>query len=141
MSTHFTGVGNIGSVPEFRTFSNPKNKEKPHTLLRLNVRFDNPVPVPDKENFEDRGGFWINVELWHAEENWATLYQKGMRILVTGVIVQNAWESEDGQPRTNYQVNARQIGILPHRLERITMKAREESAEPARSSGRKPRRK
>lgn len=54
MSTHFYGEGNIGSAPEFREFPNGNNE--PRRLLRLNVYFDNPVPT--KEGFEDRGGFW-----------------------------------------------------------------------------------
>ncbi len=75
MSTHFFGEGNIGTAPEYREF--PNDNDEPSRLLRLNVYFDNPVPKKDG-TFEDRGGFWAPVELWHRDaERWASLYQKG----------------------------------------------------------------
>src|SRR3546814_6112858 len=77
MSTHFSGEGNIGSPPEYREF--PNGNDEPTRLLRLNVYFDNPVPKKDG-TFEDRGGFWAPVEIWHRDaEHWQRLYQKGMR--------------------------------------------------------------
>lgn len=79
MSTFFVGEGNIGSAPEFQEF--PSGNDEPRRLLRLNVYFDN--PVPREGSYEDRGGYWAPVELWHREaEHWSTLYQKGMRVLV-----------------------------------------------------------
>lgn len=74
MSTHFVGEGNIGSAPDYREF--PNGNDEPRRLLRLNVYFDNPIPKKDGE-YEDRGGFWAPVELWHRDaEHWKTLYQK-----------------------------------------------------------------
>lgn len=120
MSTHFFGEGNIGSPPEFHQFPNNKDDSEPHRLLRLNVYFDNPVPV--KEGFEDRGGFWASVGLWHAEaQSWSTLFQKGMRVLVQGRIVCKDWKDGDDNPQVTFQIEARRIGILPYRLERITL--------------------
>ena len=85
MSTHFSGEGNIGSPPEYREF--PNGNDEPTRLLRLNVYFDNPVPKKDG-TFEDRGGFWAPVEIWHRDaEHWQRLYQKGMRVLVIGRMV------------------------------------------------------
>ncbi|MGL4667389.1 MAG: single-stranded DNA-binding protein, partial [Saezia sp.] len=79
MSTHFTGDGNIGSVPEFRVF--PNGNDEPRKLLRINVRFDNPIPIKGG-GYEDRGGFWAPVEIWHQDaEYWSRLYQKGMRVM------------------------------------------------------------
>ena len=82
MSTHFSGEGNIGSPPEYREF--PGANDEPSRLLRLNVYFDNPIPRKDG-GFEDRGGFWAPVEIWHRDTaHWKELYQKGMRVLVVG---------------------------------------------------------
>ena len=68
MSTQFIGEGNIGSPPEYREF--PNGNDDPRRLLRLNVYFDNPVPTKGGE-FEDRGGFWAPVEIWHQpRETW-----------------------------------------------------------------------
>jgi len=119
MSAHFIGEGNIGSAPEYREF--PNGNEEPRRLLRLNVYFDNPVPIGDGE-FEDRGGFWAPVEIWHKDaEHWQTLYAKGMRVLVEGRMVRDEWEDADGKPRETFKVQARRVGILPYRVEAITL--------------------
>jgi len=119
MSTHFIGEGNIGSSPEYREF--PNGNEEPRRLLRLNIYFDNPVPTGDGE-FEDRGGFWSPVEIWHRDaEHWQTLYQKGMRVLVEGRMVHEEWENAEGKPRQTFKVQARRVGILPYRIEAIAL--------------------
>lgn len=121
MSTRFVGEGNIGSAPEFFEF--PQGNAEPRRLLRLNVYFDNPVPVGDE--YEDRGGFWAPVEWWHTEaENWSSLYQKGMRLLVDGRIVRDEWTDKDDNPRETFKVQARCIAILPYRIERVVMTPR-----------------
>jgi single-strand DNA-binding protein len=119
MSTQFDGEGNIGSQPDFREF--PQGNDKPLRLLRLSVYFDNPVPLPEGA-FEDRGGFWAPVEWWVDEaEHWATLYQKGMRVLIQGRIVREDWKDKDDKPHQTYKIVARRIAVLPYRIERIIM--------------------
>ena len=109
MSTHFVGEGNIGSAPDYREF--PNGNDEPRRLLRLNVYFDNPVPT--KDGYEDRGGYWAPVELWHRDaEHWKTLYQKGMRVLVEGRTVRDEWEDADENERVTFKVEARGVGIL-----------------------------
>jgi single-strand DNA-binding protein len=121
MSTKFYGEGNIGSDPELHQF--PNGNDEPRRLLKLNVYFDNPVPT--KAGWEDRGGFWAPVELWHPDaERWATLYQTGMRVLVEGHQVRDEWEDSDNNPRVTFTIKARKIGILPYRIERVTMGAK-----------------
>lgn len=118
MSTVFIGEGNIGSAPDYREF--PNGNEEPRRLLRLNVYFDNPVPT--KDGYEDRGGFWAPVELWHRDaEHWSTLYQKGMRVLVFGREERDDWEDDDDNKRTTYKINARSVGILPYRIEAVSL--------------------
>lgn len=115
MSTKFWGEGNIGTKPEFREFSNG-NKE-PKRLLRLNVYFDNPVPKGDGD-YEDRGGFWANVELWHKDaERYSELYSKSMRVVVIGRLVMDKWEDDNGGECRAMKVQASRVGILPHRLQ------------------------
>ncbi|WP_269495554.1 single-stranded DNA-binding protein [Castellaniella sp. S9] len=129
MSTHFFGEGNIGSAPEYREF--PNGNDEPSRLLRLNVYFDNPVPKKDG-TFEDRGGFWAPVELWHRDaESWASLYQKGMRVLVEGRTVRDEWEDAQENERVTFKIEARRVGILPFRLEAIKVSAKSVSAESA----------
>ncbi|MBU3058563.1 MULTISPECIES: single-stranded DNA-binding protein [Pseudomonas] len=118
MSTVFIGEGNIGSAPDYREF--PNGNEEPRRLLRLNVYFDNPVPT--KDGYEDRGGFWAPVELWHRDaEHWSTLYQKGMRVLVFGREERDDWEDDDDNKRTTYKINARSVGILPYRIDAVSL--------------------
>ncbi|MBW1248779.1 single-stranded DNA-binding protein [Pseudomonas tolaasii] len=126
MSTFFVGEGNIGGAPEFQEF--PSGNEEPRRLLRLNVYFDN--PVPREGSYEDRGGYWAPVELWHREaEHWSTLYQKGMRVLVEGRTVRDEWEDSEDNARVTFKIEARRVGILPHRVHSVVM--RERSSEPA----------
>lgn len=135
MSTHFIGEGNIGSAPEYREF--PNGNDEPRRLLRLNVYFDNPVPVKKdgKEVFEDRGGFWAPVELWHRDaEHWQTLYQKGMRVLVDGRTVHDEWEDDDQNERQTFKINARSVGILPYRIASVTLNPKSGAAEPEAST-------
>ena len=126
MSTFFVGEGNIGSAPEFQEFAS--GNDEPRRLLRLNVYFDN--PIPREGSYEDRGGYWAPVELWHREaEHWSTLYQKGMRILVEGRTVKDEWEDSEDNARVTFKIEARRVGILPHRVQSVVM--RERSSEQA----------
>ncbi|MFL9883243.1 single-stranded DNA-binding protein [Paraburkholderia agricolaris] len=126
MSTHFYGEGNIGSTPEFREF--PNGNDEPRRVLRLNVYFDNPVPT--KDGYEDRGGFWAPVEIWHKDaEHWSTLYKPRMRVQVFGREERDEWKDDKDNLRTTYKINARSIGILPYRIEAVTLSAKPDSAD------------
>lgn len=121
MSTHFIGEGNIGSAPEFREFA--QGNDEPRRLLRLNVYFDNPVAA--KDGYEDRGGYWAPVELWHrSAEHWQTLYQKGMRVLVEGRTVRDEWQDAEANERITFKIEARRVAILPYRIEAVTLAAK-----------------
>lgn len=124
MSTRFFGEGNIGSPPEYRVFS--KGNDEPRTLLRLNVYFDNPVPVGD--GYEDRGGLWMPVELWNKEdaEHWATLYQTGMRVLVDGRQIREEWTDDKNTERVTIKVDARVVAMLPYRISAVTISPRQQ---------------
>lgn len=122
MSTTFINAGNIGSPPEYREI--PNDNDEPHRLLRLNVRFDHPVPTRDGE-FEDRGGFWAPVEWWHKDaEQFAALFQKGMRVVVDGHFVREEWQDKEGDERVTFKIRARRVSILPYRIAAMTMSAK-----------------
>ncbi|ARA79348.1 single-stranded DNA-binding protein [Pseudomonas syringae pv. tomato] len=117
MGTSIDWEGNIGSAPEFKEFANG-NKD-PRRLLRLNVYFDNSIPKSDGTGFEDRGGFWANVEFWHKDaEHYANVYQKGMRVLIQGRAVMDTW-TKDGEDFSALKVQASRVGILPARIEAV----------------------
>lgn len=123
MSTIFFGTGNIGANPEFKEFAN--GNEKPRRLLRLNVYFDNPIPVKEG-GYQDHGGYWAPVELWHqSAEEWSQLFQKGMRVMVQGRQVCQEWEDKKtGDKRMTFKVEARDIGILPHRIVEVVLESK-----------------
>jgi single-strand DNA-binding protein len=121
MATTFLGEGNIGTKPEFKEF--PNGNKDPRRLLRLNVYFDNSIPKGDGE-YEDRGGFWASVELWHRDaERYSKLYAKGVRVLVQGRMVMDKWEDDEGDENSAMKVQANRIGILPHRIESVVLAA------------------
>ncbi|MFK4136641.1 single-stranded DNA-binding protein [Pseudomonas luteola] len=119
MATDFSGEGNIGSQPEFLEFPNPGGE--PRRLLRLNVYFDNLVPHGQGE-FEDRGGFWANVEWWHRDaKQFASVFSKGMRVIVPGKIILDQWTDNQNEERSAFKIRADRIGILPHRIESVCL--------------------
>ena len=108
---------------------NERLETESRRLLRLNVYFDNPVPT--KDGYEDRGGFWAPVELWYRDaEHWQTLYQKGMRVLVEGRAVRDEWEDADENERVTFKIQARRIGILPYRVDNVALTPKMPAAEP-----------
>lgn len=128
MSTHFAGEGNIGSPPEYHDY--PSGNEEPRRVLRLNVYFDNPVPGKNG-TYEDRGGFWRPIDWWHRDaEHFATLFQKGMRVTVKGREERDDWTDDNGNPRTTYRINAHSVGILPYRIEAITLSPKPQEPDP-----------
>ena len=122
MSTQFMGEGNIGSDPEVKMFTSNGNLP-PRGVMRLNVRFDNPVPTDN--GTVDRGGFWANVEIWSRDvERWSRLYQKGMRVMVSGRMVLDEWKDrESGEDRSQFKVQAVRIGMLPYRVSQVVLDA------------------
>lgn len=120
MGTRFFGEGNIGSDPAIKMFLGNGN-QAPRGVLRLNIRFDN--LVPSDNGMVDRGGFWANVEIWGRQvEQWATLYQRGQRVLVSGRMVEDSWE-KDGETQKAFKVMADRVGILPFRVSQVIMDA------------------
>ncbi|MCC5902689.1 MAG: single-stranded DNA-binding protein [Halomonas sp.] len=138
MGTRFFGEGNIGSDPALKMFLGNGN-QAPRGVLRLNVRFDNLVPTDN--GMVDRGGFWANVEIWgrHVEQ-WASLYQRGQRVLVSGRMVDGSWE-KDGVPQPSFKVIGDRVGILPFRVSQVIMEARpnqEQQTPPVQNEGQVP---
>eukprot|EP01132_Coremiostelium_polycephalum_P021947 gene21947-26051_t len=110
--------GNIGSAPEFKEF--PNGNKDPRRLMRANVYFDNSIP-DGKGGYEDRGGFWANVEWWHKDaEHYSQLFQKGMRVLVSGRAVMDRWKNDDGEFEA-LKIQASRVGMLPHRVTMVNL--------------------
>lgn len=120
MGTSVNWEGNVGNAPEHRSF--PNGNQAPRQMLRLNVFFDNSIP-DGKGGYKDRGGFWANVEWWHPDaERFAQLFQKGMRVLVSGRAIMDSWQDKGtGQEVSALKVEANRVAILPHRVELVSL--------------------
>jgi len=129
MSTHFLNIGNLGSAPEYHEFPNDE-KDEPDCMLRVSVYFDRPVRVGDA--FEDRGGFWAPVEWRHRDaRKWCALFQKGMRVAVSGDQVSAKWVDDEERDRVTFKIRARWIAILPYRIEHLTLAPKADDDEAA----------
>ena len=71
------------------------------------------------------------MELWHRDAaHWQTLYQKGMRVLVEGRTVRDEWEDAEQNERVTFKIEARRVGILPFRIEAVTLSPKGQVVEP-----------
>lgn len=125
MSTNFNGEGNIGTEPDIKIIASNGNNE-PAVVMRISVHFDNTVKVG--EQYEDRGGFWAQVEFWPKTLDEANrlkaIFQVGMRIKVDGNLVQEKWpDKTTGEERSQMKVRALPSGlsIALHRVEAVTL--------------------
>ncbi|MBP7655316.1 MAG: single-stranded DNA-binding protein, partial [Pseudoxanthomonas sp.] len=50
----------------------------------------------------------------------------GMRVLVVGRMEREPWTDNEDQPRETWQINARSVGILPFRIESVTLSPRQQ---------------
>jgi single-strand DNA-binding protein len=55
-----------------------------------------------------------------------------MRVLVEGRTVRDEWEDSEDNARVTFKIEARRVGILPHRVQNVAM--RERSNDPAQSA-------
>ena len=62
---------------------------------------------------EDDATDWHNIVVWNGSAEAVNQYvQKGQRILVEGRLVQNTWQTEDGQPRHRTEVHTNEVVFL-----------------------------
>lgn len=130
MSTQFDGEGNIGSPPEYKLVPGKEGRPDRH-LLKLNVYFDNRVPVGTGKDatFEDRGGFWLNIDWWHSKAaSYADIFKKGMRIKAQGRLVLEQWEDK-GEDFEAFKLQAESITIHPHRIETVALQDKAPAAQ------------
>ena len=65
----------------------------------------------DTNQWEDCGTTFLTCNLWgDAAQNVADTLTKGMRVNVTGQLTQREYETREGEKRTVYEVNVREVG-------------------------------
>lgn len=112
----FFGEGNLGLDPNLKSV---RRDGEDNDVVNLRIYFDR--PVPDGEgNFEDKKGFWLNVEVWGGRATHvARLCAKGSRVAVIGSLMDDSYE-KDGETITGVSVRARHVYLVPTaKLERV----------------------
>jgi len=101
MINAFQGIGNLGSTPQLTSVDIEGEDRK---VANMRVYFDRPVG----EDFKDKGGFWMSVDIWgyRAEEALRVL-KKGARVYMSGSLRQESWTDEKtGEIRTEIRLSA-----------------------------------
>ena len=107
MGNRFYGEGNLGNDPELKQLEED-NGDK--AVCNLRVYFDKPVPTADNSGFEDKGGFWMNVEIWGKRGiACADLLSKGNRVTIEGSIIGKEWTDKEGVERVSLVVRAKRV--------------------------------
>ncbi|MGQ0700580.1 MAG: single-stranded DNA-binding protein [Panacagrimonas sp.] len=120
----FTGVGNLGDKPKLKTV--PVGDEM-RDVLELRIYFDR--PVPDGEGYTDKGGFWLNANLWgNRAKPLSELLEKGMRVRAEGTLIQETWEDREGEERSGMKLDLDAVTLELVRVASIEMRQRESSA-------------
>ncbi len=108
MSNKFYGTGNLGAGPELKQLEDS-------VVCNLRVYFDRPVPVED--DFEDKGGFWLNVEAWDKlAQACHDVLTKGDRVHVEGSLVEKHWKNDKDEDQSSFVLKAKRISSDIHAL-------------------------
>ena len=96
-----TLLGRVGTDPEM-TYT-------PNGIAITKLRLATDRYRRDGEDSTD----WHNIVVWDKSAEAVNQYvQKGQRILVEGRLVQNSWQTEDGQPRSRTEVHTQEVVFL-----------------------------
>jgi len=125
MSTRFIGTGNLGSDPA----SKPPVGEDERQVTDMRIYFDRMVPDKESKEFEDKGGFWLDVSAWDrlALDVVRTL-KKGMRVKVEGSLKHNTWTDESsGEERSKIILYADEVTLALGRIESVQIRQKREA--------------
>ena len=94
-------LGRVGTDPEM--------KYTPNGTAITTLRLATDRRRQDGETTAD----WHNVVVWGKSAEAVNQYVgKGQRVYVAGRLVQNAWETEDGQRRSKAEVHTQEVVFL-----------------------------
>jgi single-strand DNA-binding protein len=102
-ANHVTFIGNLVEEPDLRF--------TPSGVAMAKIRF------AVSRRYQDKSGNWqedtvfLRGTLWReAAENAAESLQKGMRVIITGRLEQQNWETAEGEKRSSIEVAIDEIG-------------------------------
>lgn len=122
MINAFQGIGNIGTTPKL-TAVDLDNETR--SVANMRVYFDRPVG----ENYKDKGGFWLSVDVWgfRAEEAYRVL-KKGARVFFSGSLRQESWTDENtGEIRNDIRLSADYFFIDSVCVDKITYREKKQN--------------
>lgn len=93
-------------------------------MLRLRLAVDK--WKKSGNDWEKTNTSFFNVQLWgDLAEHTAGIVEKGMRIEVKGQMEERSWETDTGEKRYAYQLNAREVLIPVEDIESLVRVKRE----------------
>ena len=99
-----TVVGNLTREPEIRFFQGDKSVV--NTGLAINKSFKNASGEWQEETD------FVDLSIWQnaGAENVANSLAKGDRVIVSGVLKQNTWQTDTGENRSKIEITVMEIG-------------------------------
>ena len=104
MANTFIGTGNLGSDP---VLTSPVGEDK-RQVADLRVYFDKPVKNQETGEYDDKGGFWLDVSAWdRLADDVMRVLKKGARVRVEGSLKHNVWTDEKtGEEKSKFVLYA-----------------------------------
>lgn len=103
MTTHITITGNLGTDPEMRF--TPTGAP----VMSVNVAVVNRKKVDNK--WVDDNTTWYRVIAWrYLAEHVAESLHSGMRVIVSGSLINREWETREGEKRYTLEITADSMG-------------------------------
>lgn len=104
-------IGNLGDVPELRTYN--ESGRVARVKLATNDRYKNAKGEYVKETT------WHTLVLWgKMAENAGKLFRKGTELVVEGKIVNGVYENREGQKRNFSEVHVENFILIGHPSEK-----------------------
>jgi len=103
--TPITVVGNLTADPELR-FTPSGAAVASFTVASTPRTFDR-----QSNEWKDGESLFLRCSVWRqAAENAAESLTKGMRVIVSGRLKANTYETREGEKRTSYEVDVEEVG-------------------------------
>jgi len=100
MINEFQGLGNLGTTP---ALSQVMVGDEQRKVANMRIYFDRPIG----QDFKDKGGFWLTVDIWgYRAEEAKRLLKKGARVFVKGTLRLESWTDENDQAQVELRLSA-----------------------------------
>lgn len=101
---HMTITGHLAAEPKLRT------SKQGHSVTDFRVATTPRVKKDD--GWVDGETIWFNVTVWRGlAEHVSQSIKKGDRVIVDGRLTQRTWTDDQGQARTNLELDASSVGL------------------------------